>query len=59
MIAVLFGRQGFWYWRDAFTPLTIRRWREEQRGILNVTWSGWTLTRCFGFRVALIHKEPW
>jgi hypothetical protein len=55
----LFGSEGFFYWRDAFTPVTVRCWRNERSSFATVTWSGWRLVRVFGFRVALIQKGPW
>ena len=56
----VFGARGFFHWRDAATPYTVRKWRDETRGVLTVHWSGWKLIRVFGFRVALIQEaNPW
>jgi hypothetical protein len=55
----LFGSEGFFYWRDALTPVASRSWRNERSTFATTYWTGWTLIRVFGFRVALIQKGPW
>lgn len=60
MVALsVLGDEGLFYWRDAFTPLTVRCWRVERRGVMATSWSGWRLIRVFGWRVALLQKGPW